>query len=168
MRITSGWRLQDTQHRLDSMFPKRVGFYRSSETFGQWSSQWASLVNWICTDETWRTRLGGTDQKPPFEIWSVNLERDSIECWRKRIIRWINWKQYIKENTKMHGTFWYQNNFKTKTSISRRKELRKCWKDANHCFSTFKFFKWQDGCSTRPWIPLSTSRWRRNACDGSG
>ena len=42
---TSGWRLQDTQHRLDSMFPKRFGFYRSSETFGQVFCQLASFVN---------------------------------------------------------------------------------------------------------------------------
>ena len=89
----------------------------AAKRFGQRSSQWPSFVNWICTHEMWRTRLGGTDQKPPFEIWSVDSERDSIGCWRKRVIRWINWKQYIKENTKMHGTFGYQNKFKTKTSV---------------------------------------------------
>ena len=42
---------------------------------------------------------------------------------KQRIIRWINWKQYIKGNTKMHGTFGYQNKFKTKTSVSRKKRI---------------------------------------------
>ena len=34
-------------------------------------------------------------------------------------------------------------------------ELRKYWKDANHCFSTIMMFKWQDGCPTNgSHIPL--------------
>ena len=42
---------------------------------------------------------------------------------KRRIIRWINWKQYIKGNTKMHGTFGYRNKFRTKTSVSRKKRF---------------------------------------------
>ena len=53
----------------------------------------------------------------------VDSERDSVDCWKKRIIRWINWKQYIKENTKMHGTFGYKNKIKTKTSVPRKKRI---------------------------------------------
>ena len=80
---------------------------------------------------------------------------------KRRIIRRINWKQHIKGNTKMHGTFGYQNKFKMKTSVSRgRKELRKYYKEANHCFSTAMLFNLQDWYSARPWIPHSTTRWR--------
>ena len=42
---------------------------------------------------------------------------------KRRIIRWINWKEYTKENTKMYGTFGYQNKFKTKASVSRWKRI---------------------------------------------
>ena len=31
--------------RCELVGPRQVGFYESSKTFGQWSSQWASLVN---------------------------------------------------------------------------------------------------------------------------
>ena len=54
----------------------------------------------------------------------------------------------------------------TRTSSRRRlqfqegTELRKYWRDANHCFSTAILFKLQDWCSTRPWIPHSTARRR--------
>ena len=66
-------------------------------------------------------------------------------------------EQDIKGNTKMHGTFGYWNKFQTNISVSR-KELRKYWKEANHCFSTAMLFKLQDWDSTRPWIPRSTTR----------
>ena len=42
---------------------------------------------------------------------------------KRRSIRWINWKQHIKGNTKTHGTFGYQNTFKTKTSVSRKNRI---------------------------------------------
>ena len=45
----------------------------------------------------------------------------ALNVGENRIIRWLNWKQYNKGNTKMHGTFGYQNKFKTKTSVSRKK-----------------------------------------------
>ena len=90
-----------------------------------------------------------------------NFTRDewnSLLHWRNRIIRWINWKQYVKRNTKMYCTFGYLNKLKTKTSVSRKKTIAQILERANHCFSTVRFLEVQDWCSTRPWIPHSTTR----------
>ena len=49
----------------------------------------------------------------------------------------------------MHGIFEIPEQVQdTDFSVQKGTELRKYWKDANHCFSTIMMFKWQDGCPT--------------------
>ena len=60
--------------------------------------------------------------------------------------------------------FWIPEPVRTSSILLRRhqyqerKELRKYWKEANHCFRTAMLFELQDWCSTRPWIPHFTTR----------
>ena len=45
-------------------------------------------------------------------------------------------EQDSERSTLTRGTFGYQNKFAMKISASRRKELRRYWKEAKRCFST--------------------------------
>ena len=70
-----------------------------------------------------------------------------------------NWKQYIKGTTKMHGTFGYQNKFKTKTSVSGWKRIAQILEG---CQSLLQYCNVVQNCKTgvlqRPWIPHATTR----------
>ena len=84
-------------------------------------------------------------------------------------VRRVGWKQDIKGNTKMYDTFGYQNKFKTKTSVPRRKRiaqiLDRCKSLLQHCdvvqIARFVFYKTMDPT-------LHYKMKADEACDGSG
>ena len=124
--------------RCELVDPRQVGFYRSSETFGQWSSQWASFVN--------------------SNVPRKRAVRDLVaQIWNHT---WKSEAPIQSETTLNAGD---TKNYSTDQLEARHqgeKELRKYWKDANHCFCAVMLFKSPDWYYTRPWIPHSTWKWR--------
>ena len=85
---------------------RQVGFCWRGTTCGQWSSQWASLVNsylsqGILPCEIRWHRLGTTLRT--LKRWFRAGQRWMLEKWR--MWRRINWKQYSKENTEIRENF---------------------------------------------------------------
>ena len=75
----------------------------------------------ICPIEAGSTRFGGTDWESRFEIWNVNSERDSVECWRNGEL----YDGSIGSRTSKETQRCTKNKIKveTKTSESRRRRI---------------------------------------------
>ena len=76
----------------------------------------------ICPKETYRARFGDTDWEQHFEIWSVNPEQDSIECWRNG--EFGDGSIVSKENTEIRETFWVREQVRDE-DVSTIKEKKR-------------------------------------------
>ena len=104
--------------RCKSGASRQVGFCWSSETLGQWSSQWASLVDsflsqWSLPCEIRWHRLGT----------ALRNLHDSIECWRNgEFCDGSIGSRTVKGKQRYARLSGYKNKFETKMSVSRRKK----------------------------------------------
>ena len=88
----------------------------------------------ICPKEAYRARFGDADWEQHFEIWSVNSEQDSGECWRNGGNWWrIIWKQCSKTNTVIRETIWIpETSSRRRCQYQEGKEARESCNNAQN------------------------------------